>query len=305
MGQLNAVVETRPPHSPPGHRYSGHLPTDAKQLSVLVFCAIGLLGGAFGGLLGIGGGSAIAPLLLILTRLRPSRVAGTTLGTVFVVSAVGSIAYLSLGHLNLNLAWPIAIGSVTGAVLGALTSRRLSVRLMLVVFLLVLPYYVVKEFWPALSAPVVATNLISLGMLGLATGYLGGLLGISGASLLVPSLVGFFLIDHHAAQGIALAVALSDSAAGVAAHSRARSVDYRVLFYLAAPAFVGALGGALLSHYLSASVLRNIFGAFLAMVWTTVLARFIKDFLPRSRPSSALPSPSTEGEDAERVRGVK
>ena len=102
MGQLNAVVETRPPHSPPGHRYSGHLPTDAKQLPVLVFCVIGLLGGAFGGLLGIGGGSAIAPLLLILTHLRPSQVAGTTLGTVFVVSAVGSIAYLSLGHLNLN-----------------------------------------------------------------------------------------------------------------------------------------------------------------------------------------------------------
>ena len=212
---------------------------------------------------------------------------------------------VSFGGFGLNLAWPIAIGSVTGAVLGALTSRRLSVRLMLVIFLLVLPYYVIKEFWPALAAPVVASNLISLGMLGLATGYLGGLLGISGASLLVPSLVGFFLIDHHAAQGIALAVALSDSATGVAAHSRARSVDYRVLFYLAAPAFVGALGGALLSHYLSASVLRNISGAFLAMFWTTVLARFIKDFLPRSRPSSALPSPSTEGEDAERVRGVK
>ena len=53
-------------------------------------------------------------------------------------------------------------------------------------------------------------RVVPLVLLGLGTGILSGLLGISGASLLVPSLVGFFLIDHHAAQGIAMSVALAD-----------------------------------------------------------------------------------------------
>ena len=52
---------------------------------------------------------------------------------------------------------------------------------------------------------------MALVLLGLATGFCSGLLGIGGASLVVPSLVAFFLIDHIAAQGIAMSVALADS----------------------------------------------------------------------------------------------
>ena len=70
-----------------------------------VLWLIGLLGGMAGGLLGIGGGSVVAPLLLIATTLRPAQVAGTTLATVLVISAVGSGAYASLGHLDMGLAW--------------------------------------------------------------------------------------------------------------------------------------------------------------------------------------------------------
>ena len=65
-----------------------------------------------GGLLGIGGGSIIAPLLLVTAALRPAQVSGTTLATVLLISLVGSGAYASLGHMDLGLAWPIALGSV-------------------------------------------------------------------------------------------------------------------------------------------------------------------------------------------------
>ena len=228
-------------------------------------------------MLGIGGGSAIAPLLFLSTTLRPSQVAGTTLATVLVISAVGSGAYASLGYLDLTLAGPIAIGSVIGCVLGSLSSKRLSMRLMAAIFLVILPYFAVKEFWPSLAAPEIVTNHVSLGILGLTTGFVSGLLGISGASIVVPSLVAFFLMDHHAAQGVAMGVALADSMAGVATHARGRNIDYRVLPYMAAPAIVAAVAGAFLSHYLSASVLRTIFGVFMVAVWVIMLARFIKD----------------------------
>ena len=73
---------------------------------------IGLSGGLLGGPLGIGGGSIIAPLLLVTAALRPAQVSGTTLATVLLISLVGSGAYASLGHMDLGLAWPIALGSV-------------------------------------------------------------------------------------------------------------------------------------------------------------------------------------------------
>ena len=146
-----------------------------------------------GGLLGIGGGSVIAPLLLLTGRLRPAQISGTTLATVFLISMVGSGAYASLGHLNLALAWPIATGSVIGAVVGALMAKRLSMRLMILMFLVILPYFAAKELWPSFAAPVISTGFVTLGILGFATGLFSGFLGISGASLIVPSLVGFFL----------------------------------------------------------------------------------------------------------------
>jgi uncharacterized membrane protein YfcA len=148
-------------------------------------------------------------------------------------------------------------------------------RLMLVVFVVILPYFAVKEFWPSLAAPVVGTNLVSLVLLGLGSGFLSGLLGIGGASLVVPSLVGFFLIDHHAAQGIALSVALADSCAGVATHARARTIDYRALPYLAVPALLSAAAGSILSHSLPVVVLRNVFGGFVVAVWVIMLARLV------------------------------
>ena len=251
----------------------------------MVFCLIGLLGGMFGGLLGIGGGSAIAPLLLLTTTLRPAQVSGTTLATVLAISAVGTGTYASLGHLNLEMAWPIAAGSIIGAVLGALSARGLSVRVMAGVLLAILPYFALKEFWPSIPAPAIPMSVVALGLLGFATGFLSGLLGIGGASLVVPSLVGFFLLDHIAAQGIAMSVAIADSAAGVATHARARNVDYRALIYLIPPAVFAAVAAAFLSHYLPDWTLRYLFGAFLVTVWTIMLARWI-DETNRSRPVS-------------------
>ena len=237
--------------------------------------------------MGIGGGSAIAPLLLFVGNLRPAAVSGTTLATVLLISAVGTGAYASLGHLNLGLAWPIAMGSVVGSVLGALTAKRLSMRLMVGMFLVILPYFAIKEFWPGFLAPSLAAGTVSLGILGFGTGFFSGLLGISGASFVVPSLVGFFLIDHHSAQGIAISVALADSIAGTVTHAHAGNVNYRILVRLAVPAVLAAVAGAFLSDSLSASVLRNLFGIFVVTIWALMLVRWMSDCLSsRSKSSS-------------------
>ena len=54
---------------------------------------------------------------------------------------------------------------------------------MLLVFLIILPYFAAKELFPSLQAPALGAGLLSLGILGFATGFMSGLLGLSGASL--------------------------------------------------------------------------------------------------------------------------
>ena len=230
-----------------------------------------------GGLLGIGGGSIIAPLLLLTGTLRPAQVSGTTLATVLLISMTGSGAYAALGHLDLGLAWPIALGSMLGAVLGALASKRLSIGLMLAIFLVILPYFTAKELWPSFTALVISPGIFPLVVLGLGTGFVSGLLGIGGASLVVPILVGFFLLDHYAAQGVAMSVALADSAAGAITHARGKNINYRVLLFMAGPAFLAAAVGAFLSDSLSSSVLRYLFVVFMVTIWFVLLLRWIKD----------------------------
>lgn len=237
-------------------------------------------------MLGIGGGSAISPLLLLAGGLKPAQIAGTTLATVLLISAVGSGAYASLGFLNLGLAWPIAMGSATAAVFGAMASRRLSMRLMISMFILILPYFAAKELWPSFAAPELSTNFVSLVILGSATGFVSGLLGISGASLVVPSLVAFFLLDHHAAQGIAISVALADSIAGTATHAKQGNIDYSVLRRLAGPAIAAALIGSFLSSVLPAIVLRHLFAAFMLATWGMLVARLVRDYIEGKAVSS-------------------
>ena len=244
-----------------------------------LFHLIGLLCGLSGGLLGIGGGSAITPLLLLTGKLRPAQVSGTTLATVLLISLVGSGAYASPGHLNLGLAWPIAIGSVVvGAVTGGLVARRLSLGLMLGLFIVVRPYFAVKEVWPSLAAPAISASLVWLIALGMGTGFLSGLLGIGGASLVVPSLVGFFLLDHHAAQDIAISVALADSSAGALTHACNRNINYRVLLYMSIPAILAALVGAFISNSLPDSVLRYLFVVFMAAMFVALDFRFLRGY---------------------------
>ena len=111
------------------------------------------------------------------------------------------------------------------------------------------------------------------------TGFLSGLLGIGGASLVVPSLVGFFLLDHHAAQGIAISVALADSSAGALTHARAGNINYRVLMYMSIPAVLAALAGAFLSNSLPDLALRYLFVIFMMAVFATLLYRCIRGYL--------------------------
>lgn len=79
---------------------------------------IGAGAGYLSGLLGVGGGGLIAPLMILL-GFNPIKVAVITAFVVSFSSLSGLLTYLSLGHVDLWLMLPAAIAAYLGGHLGA------------------------------------------------------------------------------------------------------------------------------------------------------------------------------------------
>jgi len=110
-------------------------------------------------------------------------------------------------------------------------------------------------------------EIVSLLLIGAAAGVLSGFLGIGGATIIIPSLIYFFKMNQHLAQGTSIAVLLLPI--GILAALRyyqSGNVDIRFAAFLALGFVVGGYFGASFAHLTSAEMLRKIFAVYLIVV---------------------------------------
>ena len=104
---------------------------DEEKLSkgakpVVYGCGVGALAGFIGGLLGVGGGNIIVPVLVWL-GYDPKKASATTSFIVIFSSFSGFLGHATLGNVNWILLGATAVGSAAGAILGAyLMTEKLS-----------------------------------------------------------------------------------------------------------------------------------------------------------------------------------
>ncbi|MGQ9454863.1 MAG: sulfite exporter TauE/SafE family protein [Armatimonadota bacterium] len=106
----------------------------------------------------------------------------------------------------------------------------------------------------------------SLLAIGVAAGFLGGLLGIGGGSLVVPALVFFLAFNQHRAHGTSLAVVLTMGATGAAIYSRYGHLDWLLTVEIAAGGVLGATFGGRAAAAMRSRTLRYMFCVFLMLV---------------------------------------
>lgn len=98
------------------------------RCSLVSLTSCGLMVGVMAGLLGIGGGVILIPVLLYGFG-QPMRVAiGTSALIICVSSTVGATLHAAHGHVHLRLAGVLLAGSLTGAHIGAWHSLRTPVK---------------------------------------------------------------------------------------------------------------------------------------------------------------------------------
>ncbi len=228
----------------------------------------GLMAGALGGLMGVGGGILLVPLLVHTLRIGQHEAQGTSLAFVTVTAVVAALLYFRQGNLDIPLALYLSLGAVPGVLLGAALARKLTARRLRRAFgvLMFLTAIRILVAAPAHAGPPESWHPAVNVALGGLVGVLSGLVGIGGGTILVPILVLGEGYAQHLAQGVSLLMILPTGIVGAWSHARHGHVVRSILPGLMAGGALGALCGALLAHRIEAGALSRLFAVFLLPV---------------------------------------
>ena len=255
-------------------------------LLIVAMLITGGVGGVLAGLLGIGGGIVIVPVLeAALTYLgvdeaiRMHVAVATSLATIIPTSIASSRAHHRRGAVDLELVRRWAVFVLLGALVGTIIAARVHSDVLSIVFAVVALIVALKMVLPlegrAFAPDVPKGTAVPLIPAGI--GAVSSMMGIGGGILSVAILT-LFNQPIHRAVGTAALFGLAISLPGtlgfmIAGFNDPRlpagSVGYVNLvgFALISPAtFVAAPLGAAIAHRLSRRRLSLLFGLFLVVV---------------------------------------
>lgn len=248
---------------------------------ILVCVGIGLLGGFLSGLFGVGGGTLIVPLLVLLLLFDQRRAAGTSLAAIVPIALVGVVSYA----LHDSVAWIpagiLAAGSVIGAQVGTWLLARLSQQVLRWSFVCFLAIVIAMLFVviPSRDAglPLNLLSIAGLVVLGLVTGVLAGLLGVGGGIVVVPALILIFGTSDLIAKGTSLLMMIPTAISGTIANLRRHNVDLFAGLVVGVAACTTTALGAWVATILDPFWANAIFAAYLAYIAFQMGLRALRD----------------------------
>jgi uncharacterized protein len=268
----------------------------------------GVAAGAFGSLLGLGGGVLIVPLLTLGFGLPLREAVGVSLICVIMTSSAAAGVYLERHLANLRLGMTLELFTATGALIGASIAFLLSERLLSILFAALLLYVAVtmlragspeadvdvadepdhaerpardatrprRAVVERLSGDVYRVRNLGPGLLGsIAAGLASALFGIGGGIVKVPVM--------HLVMGVPLRIATATSNLMIGITAAASAVIYAIHggidVFVAGPTaigvFVGATAGSRFGHRVDLRYLRWLFVIVLFYTAVQMLLRLV------------------------------
>lgn len=115
---------------------------------IIGLIALGLLAGYLSGLVGIGGGIVMVPVLVLLFGFTQHKAQGTTLALLMIpVGIFGVMNYYKAGNVDIKTALLLCCGFVLGSYLGSKTAITLSQDTLRKVFAILMFLVAVKMFF--------------------------------------------------------------------------------------------------------------------------------------------------------------
>lgn len=249
--------------------------------------ALGLLGGFLSGLLGIGGGIIMVPLLLYVPpaleigSLSMKTVAGITSMQSFFGALSGAFGHKRYNRISNSLALVLGGSMAMGSLAGSVSSQYVSSNTMLIIFAIMAIVAAIMMFIPRPEDGVTqSVDLLEFSRpmavaIGLSIGVLGGIIGQGGAFLFIPAMLYLLKIPTRIAIGTALAVGIASSMAVLAG----RIGTHQIPYMMSAVLVTGVLIGAQLGSYLSQKTPRKALQRILSVLITATAVKICYEVL--------------------------
>ena len=235
-----------------------------------MYVLLGAALGTVGGLFGIGGGLIAIPALGVLFGLDQQLAQGTALVMVVPNVMLALWRYHQRNRIELRHALPLATMGFCFALLGSIWAVGIdaqAMRIDFVVFLVALSVYNLTRMFMTAAAPTAQMRYSWpwLGVLGAASGAMGGLFGVGGAVVATPVLTSVFGTTQVVAQGLSLALALPSTGVTLATYALHQQVDWHIALPMAVGGLLSISWGVKIAHALPERLLRGLFCAFLVL----------------------------------------
>lgn len=260
---------------------------------LFLYMLCGALAGLLSGLIGIGGGLVVVPLLNMIFRLQP-EISPALIMHLAVATSLSSILFTALSSAKSHarrgcVLWPYVKGLAPSIILGTfcaawLTSHMSTAGLkgFFVFFLFFVAAQMTFDFYPHPRKTMPGAGVLSSA--GFIIGGVSSLVGLGGGSMSVPFLR-WCGVPMRQAVGTSVAIswpiAVSGTIGFIIAGWGAPDLPAWSLGYVSLPATLGiacssvffAPLGVKLAHTLPVAALRRFFAAFLCitaceMLWT-------------------------------------
>lgn len=255
-----------------------------------LYLTVGAIAGVLAGLMGIGGGLVIVPMLVFCMELQqlPQELImhmalGTSMASIMFTSVSSFMAHHRRGAVDWSVVRRIVIGIIVGVYLGAYVAARMSTGALKVFFVIFL-YYVCYQMLSG-KKPKPSRQLPGkAGIFGAGSviGVVSSLVGIGGGTLSVPFMV-WHNIPIHKAIGTSAAIGFPIAVTGTVGYivngwNTANLPPYSLGFVsltalvsIAVMSVLTAPLGVRLAHSLPVDKLKKIFAVILFLVGTRML----------------------------------
>jgi len=229
----------------------------------------GLVASFLSGLLGIGGGLVLTPLLLYLPPLVggvaiPVKiVTGLTIVQAISGSLLGAIRHRSYGNVSVPLVWLMGPPSAIASLIGALVSQGTSDRVLLLIFAVMAFAGAVMLMLPVepRDANTIAVRRPLAIAIALVIGFFGGMVGIGGIAFIIAALVYMLRVPARLAIGTSLGIGLFAAVAALVGKAATAQIDAPLASIVFVSALVASPVGAAVSVRTQPRLLLGILSA--------------------------------------------
>ncbi|WP_196596181.1 sulfite exporter TauE/SafE family protein [Pectinatus frisingensis] len=239
-------------------------------MEMVILFILGIAIGAFGTLVGIGGGLIMIPLFVLLMTGSPaapadffntfhnvSQAVGTSLFGVFLNTLSGSFAYIRQKRVYFDAALPFAAATLPGAFLGSYADEYFSGGIFDFVFGGMLVMLAGVMYWKSSAPKALAKEFDpkhfvypkKLGILiSIFVGFLSSVLGIGGGIIHVPLMIYVLSFPPHVATATSHFVLAVSSFVGCISHFILGHIVWKPAIGIGFGAVIGAQIGAVISQ---------------------------------------------------------